>query len=230
MRDTTKARIDVVDPGVVRIGLPDKASHAYLFLGRRLALVDSGKAETVPALLAALHRLGVLPEAISLVVLTHEHYDHAGGAAAFPRALLAAHPLAAAKLRHGDHRATNLPQARVPDLELEEGSVLRLGGFSLRVLHTPGHSSGSICLYERSRGILVTGDTVFAEGTLALIQASGSRGDHIASLERLAQLPSRLMLPGHGRLSDDPRGDLATTLDAARGSIIEEEWESASPS
>ncbi|MER3409166.1 MAG: hypothetical protein C4306_03475, partial [Thermoleophilia bacterium] len=171
MRGTTKARIDVVDPGVRAHRAPRQPSHAYLFLGRRLALADSGNAETVPTLMAALPCLGVLPDAISLVVLIAQHYDHAGGAAGFPQALLAAHRLAAAKGRHGDRRATNLPQARVPDLELEEGSVLRLGGFSLRVLHTPGHCSGSICLYERSQGILVTGDTVFVEGGVGERQA-----------------------------------------------------------
>jgi hydroxyacylglutathione hydrolase len=105
---------------------------------------------------------------------------------------------------------------REPEVELEHGSLVHLGGFSFRVLHTPGHTSGSICLYERSRGLMFTGDTVFARGTLSIVSASGSRGDHLASLERLAGMPARMLLPGHGHVSDDPRGDLNATLAAAR--------------
>ncbi len=215
------ARVEVVDPGVVRIVLPGAAANSFLFFGRRLALVDTGLAETVPQLLAALAELEVPRDRISLVVLTHEHFDHAGGLEAFPDALVAAHPLAAAKLRHGDRDATKLWSARSPDLDLEHGSAVHLGGFSFRILHTPGHSSGSICLYERSRRILVTGDTVFARGTLSLVSASGSRGDHLETLERLAALPARLMLPGHGHISDDPRGDLEAALDAGRAGALE---------
>jgi glyoxylase-like metal-dependent hydrolase (beta-lactamase superfamily II) len=58
----------------------------------------------------------------------------------------------------------------VPDdatlLELEHGSSIRLGGFAFDVIHAPGHTSGSICLFERSRGLLVTGDTALARGNL----------------------------------------------------------------
>jgi glyoxylase-like metal-dependent hydrolase (beta-lactamase superfamily II) len=166
-----------------------------------------------------LRALGVLPDEVSLVLLTHEHADHAGGAGAFPNALLAAHPLAAAKLRHGDGRATHGRGAREPELELYDRSLVHAGGLALRVLHTPGHTSGSVCLYEESRGLLFTGDTAFARGTLTDVFESGSRGDHVASLQRLLGLPVRLLLPGHGHVSEDPRGDLLVALDAARDTL-----------
>jgi hydroxyacylglutathione hydrolase len=207
---------DVVDPGVVQIKLPKPAAHAYLFLGARTALVDCGTSESTPALVRALRVLGVSTSAVSLVVLTHEHADHSGGAWAFPDALLAAHPLAAAKLRHGDEHATHGTYTRSPDVELTHASAVHLGDFAFRVVHTPGHTSGSICLYERSRGLLVTGDTAYARGTLSLVSASGARGDHVASIERLAALPARLMLPGHGHVSEDPGRDLLETAAAAR--------------
>lgn len=215
------AGIEVVDPGVVRISLPAPAANAFLFLGQRPALVDTGLTETGPVLLEALSLLGVDPGRVSLVLLTHEHYDHVGGAFAFPNALVAAHPLAAAKLKHGDLGTTRVRVARAPDLELEHGSSVHLGDVSLRVLHTPGHSSGSVCLYERSRGLLVTGDTAFARGTLPHILPSGSRGDQLESLVRLASLPARLMLPGHGHVSEDPAADLAAAIAAARVAIDE---------
>ena len=213
---SVSARLDVVDPGVVRIVLPGEACNAYLFVGERIALVDTGLRETTPVLLETLRQLGVPRQKVSLVVLTHEHPDHTGGADAFPGALVAAHPLAAAKLRHGDVSTSRAVETRTPDLELEHGSSIHLGGFSFRVMHTPGHSSGSICLYERSRALLVCGDTAFARGTLSLVTESGSRGDHLESLDRLASLQARLMLPGHGHVSDDPRGDLVAAAAAAR--------------
>ena len=102
------ARVEVVDPGVLRIVLPGRASNAYLFLGTRIALVDSGSEESQRDLLAALRQLEIKRERISLVVLTHEHAGHAGGAAAFPDALLVSHSFAAAKLRHGEEPLTKL--------------------------------------------------------------------------------------------------------------------------
>lgn len=203
------ARVEVVDPGVLRLVLPGRASNAYLFLGTRIALVDCGSEESQRDLLGALRQLEIKRERISLVVLTHEHAGHAGGSAAFPDALLVSHSLAAAKLRHGEEPLTKLRVARAPDVELSDGGAIRIGGFSFDVLHMPGHTSGSICLYERSRALIVTGDTVLARGTLPVVTQNGSSGEHLESLERLASLRARLLLPGHGPLSDDPAADIA---------------------
>ena len=213
------ARVEVVDPGVLRLILPGRASNAYLFLGKRLALVDCGSEESQRPLLEALRQLEIKRERISLVVLTHEHAGHAGGAAAFPDALLVAHTLAAAKLRHGEEPLTKLRVARAPDVELSDGGAIRIGGFSFDVLHMPGHTSGSICLYERSRALIVTGDTVLARGTLPVVTQSGSSGEHVESLERLASLRARLLLPGHGPLSDDPAADIAAAAATVRSRL-----------
>jgi glyoxylase-like metal-dependent hydrolase (beta-lactamase superfamily II) len=213
------ARVEVVDPGVLRIVLPGRVSNAYLFLGARIALVDCGSEDSQRDLLAALRQLEIKRERISLVVLTHEHAGHAGGASAFPEALLVAHPLAAAKLRHGEEPLTKLHAARAPEIELSDGSAIRIGGFSFDVLHAPGHTSGSICLYERSRAMIVTGDTVLARGTLSVVTQNGSSSEHLESLERLASLRARLLLPGHGPLSDDPAADIAAAAATVRSRL-----------
>ena len=204
---------------MARIRLPKPAAHVYVLMGERPALVDSGMAESGPAVHDGLRALGMSPGELSLVLLTHEHADHAGGAPAFPDALLAAHPLAAAKLRHGDGRATHAHAASEPEFELYDRSLVHAGGLALRVLHTPGHTSGSVCLFEESRGLLFTGDTAFGRGTLTDLFESGSRGDHVASLQRLLGLPARLLLPGHGSVSEDPRGDLTLALAAAHDDL-----------
>jgi glyoxylase-like metal-dependent hydrolase (beta-lactamase superfamily II) len=197
------ARIEVVDPGVLRLVLPGGAANAYLFLGKRTTLVDCGSAASKPALVEALRRLEIPRERIELVVLTHEHASHAGGADLFPGAFLAAHALAAARLRLD-------ASARAPEVELRHGAALRMGGFAFDVLETPGHSSGSICLYERTRALIVTGDTVFARGA---VRSSESVGEHVDSLERLASLRARMLLPGHGPVSDDPVADISLARD-----------------
>ena len=209
--------IEIVDPGVARIRLPKPAAHVYVLMGEKPALVDAGMPDSGPGVRNGLRALGLSPDDVALVLLTHEHADHAGGAGAFPNALLAAHPLAAAKLRHGDRLATKAEAPAEPELELYDRSLVHVGGLALRVLHTPGHTSGSVCLYEESRGLLFTGDTAFGRGTLTDLFASGSRGDHVASLQRLLALPApRLLLPGHGSVSEDPRADLTLALQAAR--------------
>ena len=152
-------------------------------------------------------------------MLTHEHAGHAGGASAFPEALLVAHSLAAAKLRNGEEPLTKLAAARAPDVELSDGGAIRIGGFSFDVLHMPGHTSGSICLYERSRALIVTGDTVLARGTLSVVTQNGSSGEHLDSLERLASLRARLLLPGHGPLSDDPAADIGAAAVTVRSRL-----------
>ena len=214
--------IEIVDPGVAGIQLPKPSAHVYVLLGERPALVDAGMPESGEAAHDGLRALGLEPDDIALVLLTHEHADHAGGTRAFPKAMLASHPLAAAKLRHDDRRATHARAPREPELELYDRSLVHAGGFALRVLHTPGHTSGSICLFDDSHGLLFTGDTAFARGTLTGLFASGSRGDHVASLQRLLALPTRLLLPGHGHISEDPRGDLTLSLAAAHESLPNE--------
>jgi glyoxylase-like metal-dependent hydrolase (beta-lactamase superfamily II) len=131
-----------------------------------------------------LARAGELGLRILFVVNTHGHRDHVEGnrqVMAGTGALLAASPL-------------DLPG---PDIPLEEGSTLELGGETLRVLHTPGHSPGSLCLLLPS-GDLFTGDTLFVTKVGRADLAGGNPRDLYASLIRLAALPGATRIhPGH---------------------------------
>jgi glyoxylase-like metal-dependent hydrolase (beta-lactamase superfamily II) len=201
---------------VYAVRLPKPSGIVYLVRAERPALIDAGHADHADLLHEALRALGVAPDAIELVLLTHEHFDHAGGADRFPRAILCAGQVAANKLRHQDSEATFLERARTPDIWLPDRSLVELGGFQLRTIHTPGHTSGSVCYWEARRGLLFTGDTVFARGIPGDITVSGSKGDQVSSIERLIVLRPRLLLPGHGRVSEDPPADLEAALDRAR--------------
>lgn len=94
--------------------------------------------------------------------------------------------------------------------------MLDLGDWFLKVLHTPGHTSGSLCIYEPRRKILISGDTVFARGTISDISSSGSYGEYINSLARLNTMKIDLLLPGHGTISEDVEEDIEKAIENAR--------------
>jgi hydroxyacylglutathione hydrolase len=87
----------------------------------------------------------------------------------------------------------------VPAVELAEGGTIRFGEIRLRVLHTPGHTPGSVCLQSIDDGLLFSGDTLFAGGWGRVDLPGGSAEAIVDSLGRLVELePIVAVLPGHG--------------------------------
>jgi glyoxylase-like metal-dependent hydrolase (beta-lactamase superfamily II) len=86
----------------------------------------------------------------------------------------------------------------------------------LKILHTPGHTSGSICIYEPRQKVLISGDTVFAKGTISNISSSGSYGEYINSLARLNTMKIDLLLPGHGMISNNVEYDIQKAITNAK--------------
>ena len=141
---------------------------------------------------------------LKLIVSTHRHWDHIGDNAEVSQqtgAQIAAHALD----RHGleDPQPLWAPfeiPPSVPAVELAEGSEIRFGAIRLSVLHTPGHTEGSVCLLAESERLLLSGDTLFAGGWGRVDLPGGSADQMVASLGRLTALADDLrVLPGHGR-------------------------------
>jgi hydroxyacylglutathione hydrolase len=140
---------------------------------------------------------------LRLIVSTHRHWDHIGDNAAvaeYTGAPIAVHPLD----RDGlvDPRPLWAPfpiPPSVPAVELAEGGEIRFGELRLTVLHTPGHTEGSVCLYDADEGRLFSGDTLFA-GAWGRVDLPGGSAEQMAdSIGRLATLDDPLrVLPGHG--------------------------------
>lgn len=83
---------------------------------------------------------------------------------------------------------------------LTDGAKIDLGDSTLRVIHTPGHTPGSICLYEAQSKSLFSGDTVFPYGSVGRTDLpGGSSRDLIRSISRLVKLDVSVLYPGHGR-------------------------------
>lgn len=140
---------------------------------------------------------------LKLIVSTHGHWDHVGANAAVAEhtgAPIAVHPLDAHRLTDPQplFAPFEIPPS-VPAVELAEGGEIRFGEIRLRVLHTPGHTEGSVCLLANDDGLLLTGDTLFAGGWGRVDLPGGSPEQMVESLGRLAGLEDHLrVLPGHG--------------------------------
>lgn len=143
----------------------------------------------------------------ALVVLTHGHFDHIGGVSG----LLAQWPdlpvhiapgdepwaFTRANVWGGEYPATARPATLVADLV--DGAELSAAGLSARILATPGHTPGGVCLLFNDVPLLLSGDTLFAGSCGRTDFPGGSRTALAASLRRLAALPPEtVVVPGHG--------------------------------
>lgn len=140
---------------------------------------------------------------LKLIVSTHRHWDHIGDNAALSEATgadIAAHVLDRHGLEHPQPIMAPFPiPPSVPAIDLAEGSRIRFGDIDLEVLHTPGHTEGSVCLLSASERLLFTGDTLFAQGWGRTDLPGGDVGQMVESLARLSALPGDLRVkPGHG--------------------------------
>lgn len=165
-------------------------------------VIDPG--DQASDVLRALDEDGLSPKAI---LGTHAHFDHVLGVRGLKEAIgvpYLLHPADLPVLRQMQARArlmwgVELPPPPDVDGWLEEGHEVRFGECSLRVLHTPGHSPGSVSLYD-GRSVVFCGDALFA-GSIGRTDLPG--GDHallVASIQgKLFALPDEVQaLPGHG--------------------------------
>ncbi|CAN5622921.1 MBL fold metallo-hydrolase [soil metagenome] len=140
---------------------------------------------------------------LKLIVSTHRHWDHIGdntAVAAQTGAQIAAHVLDRHGLEKPEPIMAPFPiPPSVPAIDLQERSHIRFGEIELEVLHTPGHTEGSVCLLADSERLLFSGDTLFAGGWGRTDLPGGNEAAIVESLARLSTLASDLqVLPGHG--------------------------------
>ena len=115
------------------------------------------------------------------------------------------------KLREGHSSFAEMLGGKLPrvevDVEIDEGDTFLLGDKKVNVLYTPGHSRGSICLFEPENKVVFSGDTVFAHGDFGRFDLPG--GDFMSlrrSIERVGSLDVKRLYPGHGPVVEDEAG------------------------
>jgi glyoxylase-like metal-dependent hydrolase (beta-lactamase superfamily II) len=144
---------------------------------------------------------------ITAIVCTHHHVDHVGDVE---------------RLRQKWHVpvwAHKLTAERVDfkiDRLLEDGDVIACPPRKLRVVFTPGHAQGHICLFDEDARMLIAGDMVAGVGSIIIDPPEGHMGTYLASLEKLIALEPRALVPSHGPLLVDGTGRLREQLEHRR--------------
>ncbi|MBR4735000.1 MAG: MBL fold metallo-hydrolase [Bacteroidales bacterium] len=149
---------------------------------------------------------GLVPEAI---LLTHGHFDHVWGVeklcAEFPGVQVYEHPLDKDIM---DRMTTgrfaegfNFLRHDFPTADIADGDVLNIAGITIKVIHTPGHSPGSVCYYIEASNLLLSGDTLFA-GSIGRTDLTGGDYDELMDslIHKVMVLPGETdVIPGHGQ-------------------------------
>ncbi len=194
--------------------------NAYLIKSNEAMLIDAGTDAR-----AVLNQIRRLTGSLKYIVLTHFHHDHSIAAGEVARAMNAKiliHEDDSELLQ--DTAMTMAPlvehtEAEIktkPDILLKGGESLSLGDYSVKVIHTPGHSPGSICLYDSMR--LFSGDTVFSQGNFGSVTMIGADTNALMkSIELLSELKVEILYPGHGDVAERDVGQqIKNSLKLAR--------------
>jgi hydroxyacylglutathione hydrolase len=209
--------------------IPD--SHVYLvgdLSSADLSLIDAGLMGKGGYKIDSLQKLGIDLSDIKRVIMTHTHLDHIGCLPeilrALPQAELWVHTTEAVPLEEGDERTVygmdlfqTMCQAQYGikpgtfrfkvDRKLEGNEILEIGTMRWEVISIPGHSPGSIGLYNRGARIMIPGDVVYADYAIGRFDLHGASGSELrASLLSLAGLEVDVLLPGHNRIVLDLPG------------------------
>lgn len=185
-------------------------SNCYIIKSKKVALIDSGIDPT-----KILKKIDELGTGIDFLINTHCHYDHIAGDLRIKEktnAKICVHKIDAEFMESNNKEGTladlfggKFSKVKI-DLKLTDGQIIDLGKIKLEVIHTPGHTQGSICLYEPKSKSLFSGDTIFSDGVGRTDLPGGDWINLKKSLERLLNLHRRSgvekIYPGHGPIGN----------------------------
>jgi glyoxylase-like metal-dependent hydrolase (beta-lactamase superfamily II) len=210
------------------------------------AIIDTGMGDSSSNqfLIKGIEEIGLRRSDVSLVINTHEHVEHFAGNYELVKATgaqIITHSVAKGFIERPSSRLADegvlkmLPEGAAEQLRrwsavfkvikpsvvaktVEDGDIIEpVEGTRLRVIHTPGHAKGHMCLYDEDRKVLFSGDQILGSGTPYIGKwpddSNGDMDDYLASLERLKKLDMRLMLPGHGPTITDPYKRIEETIE-----------------
>lgn len=181
-------------------------SNMFLIIGdQKRALIDTGTGFQIDATIKSIDKV-LDGRKLDYVIITHRHYDHVGGLAGILSKYSCeaiAGELDAIPLRKGDSESTmgvkfggSIPEMNVTGVT--DGDVIDLGGHVLRIIETPGHTEGSICIFDESTSSLFSGDLFFFDGVGRTDLPTGSTKELINSLIKLKNLDFSGLYSGHG--------------------------------
>ena len=188
--------------GIILMGGVGYDSNIYLIDGE--LLVDTGTGIFFPEMKEEIE-LMFDPLNIKTIVNTHCHFDHIGGDKKFRdwlKAEIFIHEADKQAIETGINTIADAfgekAKTITADKTLKNGNKIKTTNFTFDVISTPGHTPGSICLYEKKKRILVSGDTLFSDGVGRTDLPGGDSNQLYRSLQKLTNLRISYLLPGHG--------------------------------
>ena len=177
----------------------DISSNIYVVVGDYLTIIDPGNDYTA---FVQLFEMGYKPTDIKKIVITHGHFEHAMGTLELFRypSIKDKPNIEIIMSESGPESFRNLVTEFGCTLtDVKNGDILDLGGFELRVVHTPGHTMDSLCFYHNPTKSIFTGDTVIPYAVASPDEIAGGRADYyLLSLKILLGMEIDHLLPGHG--------------------------------
>ncbi len=204
------------EPLVGRVLAPNPSPYTFtgtqtyiVGTGDAVAVIDPGPDEPdhIDAIIA-----GVGEARIAAIMCTHTHRDHSPAAAPLAQRtgapIVGCAPLVlegADPLLDGPRLDESFDTTYAPDRVLEDGEAMTGPGWTLRAVHTPGHTSNHLCFALEETGALFTGDHVMGWSTSVVVPPDGDMGDYMASLEKLYAREDRVYYAAHGAPMEKPR-------------------------
>ncbi len=201
-----------VSPLTRRLIAPN--ASAYTFTGTCSYIVGEGEVAIVdpgPAIASHIDALlgAVADEKLAAILVTHTHRDHSPAATIVrektgaPILGCARYAPGAGQIGHGLDGSHDRDYA--PDRVLQDGELFRIGGATIEVVATPGHTANHLCFALREERTLFSGDHVMAWATTVVAPPDGSMRDYMDSIEKLRRREDALYWPAHGGPVRDPR-------------------------
>ncbi|WP_379548010.1 MBL fold metallo-hydrolase [Qipengyuania sp. DSG2-2] len=199
------------EPLVGRVLAPNPSPYTFtgtqtyiVGTGDAVAVIDPGPDEPdhIDAIIA-----GVGEAKIAAIMCTHTHRDHSPAAA--PLAERTGAPIVGCAPLvlegEGPRLDESFDTTYAPDRVLEDGEAMTGPGWTLRAVHTPGHTSNHLCFALEETGALFTGDHVMGWSTSVVVPPDGDMGDYMSSLEKLYAREDRVYYAAHGAPMEKPR-------------------------
>lgn len=187
-------------------------SNIYFLPGKNPTIIDTGTGVYSKEILKTIDTL-LDSSKIKQIVLTHEHFDHVGGAldilkATDNSAKIYCYEKAIHRLKTGKSSFAQMLGCSMPEIHgctaVSEADTLLCGNEPFTILYTPGHSLGSICLYNQKEKVLFSGDTLFANGDFGRYDLTGGDFESLVqSLKRLSTLDVNDLYAGHGPIVEN---------------------------
>jgi glyoxylase-like metal-dependent hydrolase (beta-lactamase superfamily II) len=184
-------------------------SNIYIIDGKIPTIIDCGTGLYNEMIIEKINNK-IDIHSIKQIIITHEHYDHCGGVKKLfekieAKPKIISHSKAAEKIEKGDSMFAKMLGGKMPkisvDFKVKNDDEIKIGNNIYQVFYTPGHSMGSICLYDKNTKSLFSGDTIFSHGSFGRYDFPGGNLTLLKqSIEQLASLNVDNLYPGHDLL------------------------------